>query len=100
MSNWTQAKKELRKAGIIVNTSLKGCCLGCQDNSPIPDGVPAIYQLGKRFSNKRGGYLCHQDLGGTLTALTVMKILSTNRIEYKWDGSQARSIYISLEEEN
>jgi hypothetical protein len=99
MNSWTQAKKELRKAGIIVKTSLKGCCLGCRDNG-IPDDTPAIYQLGKRFSNKWGGYLCHQDIGDTLTALTVMKILSNNKIEYKWDGSQAHSIFISLEEGN
>ena len=98
--NWKKAKAELRALGVGVKTSVKGCCLGCVENSPFPDEAPAIYQLAKRFSNNRGGFLCHQNIGGTLLALEVMEILENNQIKWHWDGSKYRSIELDLGSEN
>lgn len=96
-ANWKQAKKDLRAIGVTVNTSLKGCCLGCVENSPIPKDVPAIYQLSKRFSATYGGFLCHSNLGDTALAAKVMAVLNDNGISWSWDGSPLRSIEITLE---
>jgi hypothetical protein len=94
---WKKAKAELRAIGVGVNTSVKGCCLGCVENSPFTDEAPAIYQLSKRWSGQDGGFLCHQNLGGTLLALEVMAILENNRINWHWDGSQSKAIELDLE---
>jgi hypothetical protein len=98
-ATWKSTKKELKELGIVVNTSLKGCCLGCEPENgvKIPDDVPAIYQLSKRFSTNDGGYLCHQNLGDTALAAKVMHVLNKNEIKWEWDGSQAKSIFVDME---
>jgi hypothetical protein len=96
---WKETKRELKELGIVVNTSLKGCCLGCEPENgvKIPDDVPAIYQLSKRFSTNDGGYLCHQNLGDTALAAKVMHVLNKNGIKWEWDGSQAKSIFVDMD---
>lgn len=95
--NWKQAKRELRKEGISVNTSLKGCCLGCVENTPFTDNQPAIYQLSNRWDSYSGGYLSHQNIGDTLVATKVMSILNRNGLAWDWDGSESFSIGIDLD---
>jgi hypothetical protein len=96
--NWKQAKRELRKEGISVNTSLKGCCLGCLDNAPFADEQPAIFQLSSRWDSYSGGYLSHQNIGDTMLAVKVMAILNSNGINWDWNGSEVFSIGIKLED--
>lgn len=99
-TNWKQARKELKDLGIVVKTSFKACCLGCvEEKDQIPNDVPALYQLSKRFSGQEGGYLCHQNIGDTTMALKIMQTLSKNQIKWEWDGSQARSLYVEFPDE-
>lgn len=91
--NWAEAKKELKALGIKVNTSLKGCCLGCSE-STIDENVPAIYQLRSRWNSFDGGYLNHQNIGDTFLAAQVMAILNRNGFTWSWDGSNARAINV------
>jgi hypothetical protein len=91
--NWAAAKKELKAIGITVNTSLKGCCMGCSE-SKIDETVPAIYQLRNRWNSFEGGYLNHQNIGDTFLAAQVMAILNRNGFKWQWDGSEARSINV------
>jgi hypothetical protein len=76
-TNWAAARKELKALGIKVNTSLKGCCLGCNE-SVIDETVPAIYQLRSRWNSFDGGALNHQNIGDTFLAAQVMAILNRN----------------------
>lgn len=100
-TNWKQAKKELEALGIVVKTNFKACCLGCiEEADQIPSDLPALYQLSKRFSNKEGGYLCHQNIGDTDTAWQIMQTLTRNQIKWQWDGTQARSLLVEFEEAN
>ena len=91
--NWAVAKKELKAIGITVNTSLKGCCVGCSESS-IDEAVPAIYQLRSRWNSFDGGALNHQNIGDTFLAAQVMAILNRSGFSWDWDGSEARAIIV------
>ena len=93
MTNWKEARKELKALGITVNTSLKGCCVGCGETE-IDESVPAIYQLRSRWSSRDGGALNHQNIGDTFLAAQVMAILNRSGFKWDWDGSHARAIIV------
>ena len=95
-AKWKQIKKDLKGLGIRVNTSIKGCCPGCVENDPFKDDEVAIYQLANRWDSEYGGYVYHQNLGDTLLAMKVMAVFNNNKIEWDWDGSNARSIHVKL----
>jgi hypothetical protein len=97
-ANWKNAKKDLKALGIKINTSIKGCCLGCQDNSAIDDAEPAMYQLRSRWSGRDGGYLSHQNIADTELAAKVMVVFNKNGIKWEWDASRFRAIEVVLEE--
>ena len=92
-ANWAQARKELKAIGITVNTSLKGCCIGCNE-STIDETIPAIYQLRSRWSSRDGGALNHQNIGDTFLAAQVMAILNRSGFKWDWNGSEARAIIV------
>lgn len=105
MSNtaWATAKKELKKNGIEINTRRKSCELGCSCVEDAWDakveGMPYLWQTGKRFSARYGGYLNHANLSDA-NKLQLMAILSNNGVKYEWDGQSHRTIYINLKSEN
>jgi len=91
--NWAEARKQLKALGIKVNTSLKGCCIGCSE-SVIEETVPAIYQLKSRWNSFDGGSLNHQNIGDTFLAAQVMAILNRSGFKWEWDGSDSRAIIL------
>jgi hypothetical protein len=93
--NWKEAKKELKAIGIQVNTSLKGCCVGCTE-SEIDSQAPAIYQLRNRWNGSEGGYLNHQNISNSFLSAQVMAILNRNGFKWEWDGSDHRAIFIEI----
>ena len=97
--NWKQAKKDLKALGIRVNTSIKGCCPGCVENSPFTDEEPAIFQLRNRWDGWNGGYLNHQNIVSSGLADKVTEVLTKNKIKWEWDGSNAYSIYVEFVDE-
>lgn len=96
--NWTNAKRQLRKAGFYVNVSLKSCRLGCIGCADIPESdKPKVYTTRNRFDSELGGYLYHESLGDTEHAETFVQILTANNISFDWDKSDAHTIKIDLE---
>jgi hypothetical protein len=99
MSNWQQAKKEIKALGIGVNTRLKSCELGCacvgDEWGEANRGKPTIWQTGKRFSPIYGGYLNHHDLTDT-NKLQIMAILGNNGVRFEWDGQSHHTIRVML----
>ena len=93
--NWKDAKKELKALGIEVNTSLKGCCLGCID-SEIDEKAPAIYQLKNRWNSFEGGYLNHQNISNSFLSAQVMAILNRNGFSWELDGSDHKAIFLEI----
>jgi hypothetical protein len=98
-ANWKQARKDLAAIGVTVNTSLKACCLGCVENSPIPRDVPALYQLSSRFSAKFGGFLSHQNITPEI-GLKIVVILNANGVIWEWNGERSKNFFISLGDKN
>ena len=98
---WIQAKKEIKKLGIEINTRVKSCELGCAcvgDNwAAKSDKKPTIWQTGKRFSSKYGGYLNHQKLSDT-HKWQIMAILNANGIEWRWDGESHHTIKVTFKQ--
>lgn len=98
-TNWNEAKKELRKAGIQVNTSVKSCSLGCPC---VGDGdfgdAPAIWQTGKRFT-KTGGWLNHCNLSDK-DKIKIFATFTYYNIAVTWDGSDGGAIHVEYEDES
>lgn len=95
--NWNEAKKSIRKLGVLINTRVASCYLGCScvGGTDWDKSAPVLWQTGKRFSSKYGGYLNHSNLSHELK-WRIMAILNTNNIRWEWDGTNARSIRIDL----
>ena len=101
MSDWKQAKTELKKLGLAINTRVKSCYLGCAcvGDDWNTEGKPMLWQTGKRFSPKFGGYLNHSGLTD-VHKWQVMKTLNANGIAWEWDGESHHTIRIHLEADN
>lgn len=96
---WQAARKELKALGIDINTAYRACCLGCVPEEKLTkaEGQPAIYQLAKRWSSTKGGYLCHSNL--TPLAGEVVLAFARQGIRVKWDGSEAKALLVEFPEE-
>jgi len=94
MSNWKNATKELRQAGIRVNVSVSACCIGCADLPNLDPSQPAMYSLVSRFNTYDGGTVYHQNIGDTELAETVKAIFERNEIDFEWDGSDIETVRV------
>jgi hypothetical protein len=92
--DWHTAKKEIRKLGIRVTTSLKSCVLGCCADSDIKEDEPALWQTAKRWTLHDGGYLNHQNLTA-FQGFKVAEILQRNGIKHSWE-KEAWALEIEL----
>ena len=96
---WNNAKKELRQAGIQVNTRIKSCIFGCACEADSDFGdKPTIWQTGKRFS-KTGGWLNHENLSDK-DKIKIFSILTYYNIAVTWDGSDGGAIFVEYEDES
>lgn len=98
--NWDNAKKEIRKTGILLNTRVPSCELGCAcvGGWETPKDAVTLWQTGKRFG-KYGGYLNHSNLTPE-KAVKVLTILNANKVKWEWDGERHHTIGIFLDEVN
>lgn len=100
VERWQEAKKQLKKRGIEVNTRRKSCDLGCacvedEWDNKVKD-MPYIWQTGKRFSPRYGGYLNHANLTDE-KKLELMAILGNHNVDFRWDGQDHHTIEVTLE---
>jgi hypothetical protein len=97
--NWATAKKQLKALGIMVNTKLKSCELGCacvgDDWSDTNRNAPHLWQTGKRWSARHGGRLNHANLTDA-HKWQIMATLNANNIFWSWDGASHKTIQIQL----
>lgn len=98
LDSWNEAKKAIRKLGVLVNTRVASCELGCPcvGGTDWDKEAPVLWQTGKRFSTKYGGYLNHANLSDELK-WKIMAILNTTKVGWNWDGTDARTIRIDLD---
>lgn len=94
MSNWKNATKELRQAGIRVNVSVSACCMGCADLPNLDPDQPALYSLVSRFNSYDGGMVYHQNIADTELAAKVNEIFERNEVDIEWDGSDSDAIFV------
>lgn len=95
MEEFNNAKRAIRALGITVKVSLKGCCIGCQDNG-ITEQEPALYQVANVFRST--GYINHQNIAGTPLAELLVKILDYYGVSYEWDMTESTAILININE--
>lgn len=96
-NNWNEAKKAIRKLGVLVNTRVPSCELGCScvGGTDWDREAPVLWQTGKRFSTKYGGYLNHANLSDELK-WKIMAVLNENKLSWEWSGESSRTILVEL----
>lgn len=86
-TDWNTAKKQIRKLGIRVTTSLKACTLGCcLDEHQISDDEKALWQSANRWNkHARSNVINHSGLDYA-ELFEICKILDDNNVIYRWRG--------------
>ena len=94
---WTQAKNDLKKLGIAINTRVKSCEAGCAcvgDEWLDKTTQPRMWQTGKRFG-AYGGYLNHSEFTDE-QKWQIMATLNASGVRWSWDGLDHHTIRIDL----
>lgn len=105
--DWETAKKEIRKLGIRVTTSMKSCRLGCCTPEPKDPKQPVIWQSANRWRiNERDlwgfqgkhywRYLNHNNLSAD-QKWDVAKILEKYNVPMDWNFTDSRCIGVDVE---
>ena len=99
-TKWAEAKKELKKLGLLVKTRVQSCelgCAGCVEETGWAETDAVLWQTAKRFSPRYGGYLNHQNLTDELK-WKIMATLTSAGVKWDWDGESHHSIRIDIED--
>lgn len=105
--DWDTAKKQIRKLGIRVTTSLASCRLGCCVGEHIDESQPIIWQSANRWrwtesdyrhlhkQKHNWRYLNHDNLTPEMK-WEIAKILEANGVPMDWDFREIHAIGVDV----